>query len=185
MRFDSADIALLIAIAMVLCASRSYAAWILRQDAAKAQRYNLYRVRDNLVYLVATGKLSESDLIFQTFYKAANYYSSSVDKITLSRLVNRIIEARAQGLDPSENKKMEVIRAALEHQDKEVVDVVRDFYESMMAILIQNSPFLKIVFGVHFIRSLLGKLAEVNKRITMHRRAYWFYQDYSRAASRL
>ena len=71
---DQADIALLIAVALILLASILVAKSALRRDSWKTQKYKLFCVRDNLIYLVASGKLNEDDLVFQRFYKAVNHF---------------------------------------------------------------------------------------------------------------
>ena len=182
------DVGLLAMVIIILLCSRAYSDRAMRKHASTAQRYKFYRVRDDLVYLVATEKLKEDDLIFRTFYEAANYYIGAIDTLTLSRFVTAMVEARKKGLDPADKKKVEEILTALHSKDKEVVDAVTVFFRAVISILVENSLMLRVFLKFRFLAWLLDRFAEITMKIkahSIHRRAYWFYQDNVRAISLL
>lgn len=104
---DNADIAMLGIVAIILLASILVTKIAIRRDGWKLQKYKLYAVRDNLIYLVATNKLKEDDFVFQRFYKAVNYFIDANDKINLHHFVSAAEKARRKGIDPAEEKKLQ------------------------------------------------------------------------------
>ena len=90
---DNADIAMLGIVAIILLASILVTKIAIRRDGWKLQKYKLYAVRDNLIYLVATNKLKEDDFVFQRFYKAVNYFIDANDKINLHHFVSAVEKA--------------------------------------------------------------------------------------------
>src|SRR5437899_2928336 len=98
---DRADLVLLAVVALVLVAGLIATHTTLRKDAARVQKYRLFKVRDALIYLVASGKLKEEDFIFEEFYRASNYFVRATDVINLKTLVGALLEARSKGIDPA------------------------------------------------------------------------------------
>jgi hypothetical protein len=186
---DRADIGLLALVALILLCSRAYSHWTIRKHKALAQRYKLYGARDNFVYLVAVDKLSEDDLIFRTFYKAANYYIGAIDRITLSNFVAAMVDARKKGFDPADTKTVDEIATAVHrNKDQEVTSAVVEFFGAVMSILHENSLVLQTFFKFRALRRLLHAFAEITRKVnkeSTHRRAYWFYQDYARAQAQI
>src|SRR5207244_6657296 len=103
----------------------------LNKDRARVRKYRLYRVRDDLVYLVASGKLREDDFVFQTFYRAANHFVRATDTINLKTVVNALLEARRRGIDPAVEDQWTRIARELKSIDKEVAMTVMGFYRAM------------------------------------------------------
>jgi len=185
---DFADIGLIGIITVPLLVALCGLRIALRGQFMRVRKYPLFKVRDDLVYLVATDKLRESDFIFRSFDKAVTYWIQDAEDIHLRSL----LEARLKGLDPAEQARFEKIIKALETRDPEVRMVVHEFYTSMLRILRQNSrvtlfvlshaglPILKVVVSV------LQRIATAIERRSHKRRrrplkAYAIYRDYSHA----
>ena len=142
---DGADIVLLGTVCLLLLGSRRNAERTLRRDAVTVQKYRLYKVRDELVYLVAIGKLREADFIFQTLYKSTNYLINETKSITLKAWINTLDKGRKKGLDPTAQKikvKLEKELVRLDN-DEAVVRALASFGQAMNEILVDNSWVLR------------------------------------------
>ena len=182
---DSADVTLLGVLCLILFVSEIRARAVLRRDASRVQKYKLYKVRDDLIYLVATGKLQESDFVFESFYRAVNHFIKAAKDINLAVFVAAVQEARQKGLDPAEENKWKEIRKALESKDAEVRSAVIAFYHAVLEILVENSFLLRIMVRFKPVGEQLAKFGGWIRRIGIRqtqRRAYRYYRDYARAA---
>jgi hypothetical protein len=180
---DRADVLLLTAVGLVLMGGIVAAHVTLHRDRARVQKYPLYRIRDKLVYLVASGRLDENDFIFQSFYGAANHLIKRTSTINLKTFVSALEEARRNGLDPAMKERRDRIERELKAKDDAVIAVVGEFYQIIVAILMENSWFLRAIRHYAWLRRLLAKLASVCAMFRpTERNAYRFYQDYARAA---
>lgn len=181
---DRADITLLTIVLLILVLSRLCARVILKQDANNLQKYKLYKVRDDLIYLLAAGKLSKDDFVFESFYNASNHLIGVVEHINLGSIVSAIKEARKKGLDPAADSKLRKIHNALQTKDQEVINAVNGFYRAVTEILIENSLLLQAIVKckpiAKIVNGLLGWTKSVKYR-PIQRDAYRFYRDYSRA----
>ncbi|MDA2910323.1 hypothetical protein MYX04_05280 [Nitrospiraceae bacterium AH_259_D15_M11_P09] len=180
---EFADIVLLAVISFILCVSIWATHVSLTRDAWKVQKYKLYKVRDNLIYLVASGKLKEDDFIFQSFYEITNHLINATNRINLASFIQAVELARKQGIDPAESEKFQKIREVLRRSDSEVQHVANSFYLTFLDILIENSSILRLInryssksAAVNFVASRL------DPRPTS-RAAFKYYSDYSRAAA--
>ena len=145
---DNADLILLFLVAVVLAVGVICAHVALRMDAGRVQKYRLYRVRDEFIYLVASGKLREDEFLFQEFYKSINHFISYTDSITFGTFVRAIQSARQNGLDPATDEKVLRLRKELRLKDQAVNDVVGGFFKAMLDILVENSLLLRILVTV-------------------------------------
>lgn len=180
---DNADIAMLGIVAIILLASILVTKIAIRRDGWKLQKYKLYAVRDNLIYLVATNKLKEDDFVFQRFYKAVNYFIDANDKINLHHFVSAAEKARRKGIDPAEEKNFREIHSALKTMGPEVNEVANQFYSAMLEILIENSFLLRVVMKCSSLSAVVKILANSIAPRHTNRAALQFYDDYSRAAA--
>ena len=181
---DRADVTLLTIILLVFVASSFYTYIVLKRDATRLQKYKLYKVRDDLIYLVAVGKLNKDDFVFESFYNASNHLVKAVEHINLASLVRAIKEARQRGLDPAAENKLQQIHRALQTKDREVINAVNGFYRAVTEILIENSLLLQVIVKCHPVARIVNELAGWTKSIKfrpIQRDAYRFYQDYSQA----
>lgn len=129
-----------------------------RKEGKIVQTYKLYKVRDELIFLVAQEKLKEQDLLFQKFYSAINFFIQHSNHITLTSLVSAFRDARKKKLDPAESENWEKIHESLQRQDEEVVRVVYEFYQALFSILEENSFLLRLISRYSWIAAgLRGK----------------------------
>lgn len=115
---------------------------VYRKHKRMTYAYPLYAVRDKLVWLVASGKLQESDFLFQFFYKSVNIFIQNKDFFTLQRLINVIEDVRSKGYDPSQEQDLKKIQRELATADQEVKDAVNSFYKAVLYLFVLNSPLL-------------------------------------------
>src|SRR5881409_3854540 len=142
---DRADLLLLAAVAIVLIVGLAATHVTLKKDGARVQKYRLFKVRDDLIYLVAAGKLNEDDFIFQEFYRASNYFVQATDLINVKTLVSALLEARRKGIDPAVEDAWRRVYRELQGRDPEVTKAVAGFYRAMTEILLENSWFVRMV----------------------------------------
>lgn len=140
---DLADIALLLAVLVVLTVSRVITDRRLRRDWAKVQKYKLYKVRDDLIMLVAKGKLSEDDFIFKKFYPTISFFIRKTHKITLANFVTVVGDMEHKGQDLAAKEMVVRIHKELESKDDEVSAAVFQFYHAVSEILVENSRSLR------------------------------------------
>lgn len=102
--------------------------------------YSLFACRDKLLYLVATGVLPETSMVFKVFYKAMNRFIAEVDSMTLVSFARASIVVR----DELEKENRRKLLDSLDRADPAVQQVVDEFFESMMRALRHNSPMLTL-----------------------------------------
>lgn len=178
---DYADIAILGAMAIIFIASILASRITLHRDSWTVQKYKLYRVRDNLIYLVATNKIQESDLVFQQFYKAVNCFIDANDRINHGSFIAAAEKARSKGLDPAEERNFREIRTALRKMGPEVNEAANAFYVTILGILIENSLLLRLIVKLGSMSAALKFLASSVGPRSASKSAFRFYDDYSRA----
>jgi len=155
-----------------------------RREGKIVQTYKLYKVRDDFVYLVAQGKLQEYDRLFQSFYRASNFFIQHTNHITLKSLVAAFRAARERKLDPAEEEHWKQIHEELQHQDQAVITVVQEFYQALLDILIENSLLLRIGSRHTWAHDALRWFAGITEHFRYappQRQAYTYYRDYARA----
>ncbi|MCH8994265.1 MAG: hypothetical protein IH959_04775 [Chloroflexi bacterium] len=181
--WDRADAVLLTATLLVLGSSIWAARVSLARDAWKVQKYRLYEVRDNLIYLTVIGKLNESDFVFQEFYGATNHFINYSERINLDSLIRAARAAREKGLDPAEKDKLDRLRAALQSCDEDVRKVANSFYLALLEIMIENSLPLRMIDRRNAKPTTFRIIAQSMDPRPNSRAAYQFYSDYSAAAA--
>jgi hypothetical protein len=181
---DKADLTLLAVTALVLFASYWHSRYLLTRDAAKIQKYRLYKVRDELVYLVARGELSEHESVFQHFYKVINFLIKHSDSLNLSSFVAALRKARQQGIDPATVEAQEAIRHELQTKDESVEAVVYTFYTAVLEIILENSSLIRLIVKHAWLAEAIREAASRlhHKFLREQQDAYWFYREYARAA---
>lgn len=119
-------------------------------------KYDFYAVRDELIKLVAEGKLSKDDFLFREFYPLVNDFIIHIKKIRIDRLL-KVSEDQINHMDSTEFAEMFV--KEYEKAPDEVKQVVKDFFYSYEKTLIYNSNFIGITLLL--IRVKLSKFANV------------------------
>lgn len=180
---DRADIALLGIVGIIFLISILATRITLRRDGWAVQKYKLYKVRDQLIYLVATGKIREQDLIFTRFYKAVNCFIQEADRINHGNFVAAAAHARRKGIDPAEERNFQEICVALRKTGPEVNEVANAFYLTILEILIENSVLLRAIMKCSSITTVVKFLVVTLDPRPTSKSAFSLYDDYSRAVS--
>jgi hypothetical protein len=144
---DRADIGLLALVIVILCVAFLLNYWTLRRDKAVVQKYLLYQVRDDFVYLVAQGKLSEDGFLFQKFYGAVNNLIEETNtRLSLKSFLKALEGLQQKGLDPAEPDGLQRIAEELKKtNDADVARTVVSFFGAMFAIISENSLAVRSV----------------------------------------
>jgi hypothetical protein len=183
---DSADIALLAAVAFLLFVAQARTRLRLRLEHAKAQKYKLYKSRDDLIYLVASGHLSEDDPLFHFYYVTCNHLIKYAHILTARKFLAALEDAENKGMDPADEKRLNEIHQGLAHKSCETHRTILEFYQVVLSILIENSFALRHLLRLRAIwapqrRKLLAKM----HLPAPQQRAFTFYRRYTNSAQRL
>jgi hypothetical protein len=140
---DTPDIALLSIVGLELLAFGFWNWLSIHREEATAQKYRLYKVRDDLVYLVAEEKLAEEDELFQLFYGFTNHLIKTTKKtLSLKTIVEGVSTASE---NPAEERRLERVLANLKDKDSEVVQTVDSLFLAVIEILLENSLTLRVL----------------------------------------
>lgn len=158
----------------------AFAAWLpvsitliaaLLRSREERHKFKLYALRDDLVYLVASGKLAENGHLFQLFYGALTSSIEEIHRVTVSNLINASIEAKnalqKEGFDKFVHE--------VEHASPEVREFVNKMFFVMRGIMVANSPLLVFLLRS---RSNFGKFAIRLKRQLLTKDACETYDAY-------
>jgi hypothetical protein len=122
---------------------------ILRPIKYQKQAWAFYAVRDGLIALVRDGYLERESIIFLHFYPAVNNLIKYIHPLKFRELVRSLAEINKQ----TEGRAKQLVQA-VEQSSPEVKKVVFDLFRSIDAALIDNSPFLKILFLLYEFKPL-------------------------------
>lgn len=178
---DRADIVILGIIGLILLISLIAINFTLKRDGWKTQRYKLFHVRDELIYLVASGKIAENDPVFQGFYKAVNLFIERCDRFNLASLISTLENARSKGLDPAEETTRRSLHLELKKKTPEVRAVANRFYATVLEILIENSFPLHLIMRWGSLETVIKIIVGSLEPRGPGRAALKYYDDYSRA----
>jgi hypothetical protein len=136
----------------------AYLGILLLRDYEERQKYRLFAVRDKLLYLAASGNLSETSMVFKVFYRALNTYIAELEDLTLVSFAKASIVVRTE----LEKENQQKLVAALRRADPEVQEVINEFFCVAMDALRYNSPMLSFVLAIathcHRLFSFIRKL---------------------------
>jgi len=188
---ETADIAVLVVVALVLMVLGLRTYLFLRRDGFAVQKYRLYGVRDEFIHLVADGKLTEDEFLFQRFYMLTNYLiNTTKEHLCLESFVAALTKLGEQGRDPADHEELRRISEALKHKDWEVSKAVTSFYTAVLVILLENSLVLRGIYGskpmalvLRGVYRLLPAIAKADLRPQPS--AYKIYSHYQQAAQEL
>ncbi|MFH0771056.1 MAG: hypothetical protein V1933_00315 [Candidatus Omnitrophota bacterium] len=139
------DITLLVAIyALLFVSYLSIRASAEKKCLLDSNRYKLFKIRDKLIYLVATEKLKEEEFLFKYFYDTTNYLVNQTEKFTLKTLVKAIREYDKEHALLAE-KTLIRIKEELLRKNKEVDEAVDCFFSTLLEIFIENSILLRFI----------------------------------------
>jgi len=121
---------------------------IRRQEA----RYALYRVRDDLIGLVAADKLDEEDRVFSYYYKRINSSLESIpvyglDQALVAYIRYKDSDSFRKRLD-NERKETEQLLKDISKLDPAVRTVIVDFYSANKKMLLAHSSLIRILYVI-------------------------------------
>jgi len=125
-------------------------------------RYAMYAVRDQLILLVATGKLSEDSVLFQHYYKRSNDILRLTEKMHLEGLYQALISTQlSEGRVAEHRERLRKVHDILNKADPEVKEVVQSYYSAIIELMMVNSnlfSFVKVVTGHRLKQTLRDKM---------------------------
>lgn len=134
-------------------------------------RYKLYALRDRLLYLAASGKLSQDSLVFRAFYAAVTASISEVRSLTLYSFIRASVTAKSA----IQKERSDLLKAEIDHSTSEIKAFVDNFAEAMMEITIANSPILRVLL---FSFARCGRLIRQVRQWIAFPQTYEAYQTY-------
>jgi hypothetical protein len=118
----------------------------------RAQRlrssYALYKVRDELVFLVASGVLEESDPVFSFYYKRVNAILSMAPDVGIDRML-RVILKNSTDVENSLAKAKKEVERILNHesaQREEVRSVIEGYYKGVRLMMLTHSSVFRMFY---------------------------------------
>ncbi len=105
-------------------------------------RYMFFKVRDDLVMLVAEGYLKENEFLFQTYYKMTNRIINNTHRFTFKSIVQSLTKIDEKMAKNSDFDRME---KELKEKDQEVKKVILEFYQTFFTVLYRNSFFIRLI----------------------------------------
>jgi|APTNR8051073442_1049403.scaffolds.fasta_scaffold05944_6 hypothetical protein len=116
----------------------------------KAACFRLYKVRDDLVCLVAEEKLSENSRVFQYYYKRTNSLLNHAPNIGLDDVLESIFLIKKSGnLEKAvqrAKKEAEDILILKELEDTEVRAIVADYYKASREMILAHSSMFRFLY---------------------------------------
>ncbi len=167
---NSQQIGLLVMQLLACCSVTSFVVVMLIKGREESHRYRLYALRDDLIFLVASGKISETSLLFRVFYSAITKSTAQVNNLTLYNLIRASICAKTT----LQKEKQEKLQAAIEASSPETKAFVNKFAEVNMSIVMANSLTLR--FTLFFARRCSQVINYLRRWITVP--SYETYQTY-------
>lgn len=113
-------------------------------------RFDLYRVRDRFVLLVADDILDETSMVFTYFYKRVNRLLADDKPLGLDGVLFVLFKNRKNGdferALANTFREAEKIAAAPDAQSEAVRAVIADFYTAVRGIIISHSSILRLIY---------------------------------------
>ena len=139
-------------------------------------KYRLYACRDRLVYLVASGELSETSMVFKVFYRAMNSYITALDSLTLVSFIQASMAVKKE----LEKEHQERLAEAIQRATPEVQQAIQDFFRAVMDALRYNSPMLNLILVVaHHCTRAFSYIRKMRKFKVPVYDAYRFYENFN------
>jgi hypothetical protein len=132
-----------------------YVAYELFKARREQQKYRFYALRDALLDLVATKKLSEEDTLFRVFYTVINKSMAELTDLTFMSFLKA--SARAK-VTLEQQERSDELRMQLENARPEVRNFVGRFAFTMMEIMAANSFVVMVIIKMHM-HTALQKIA--------------------------
>ncbi|MDY6993016.1 MAG: hypothetical protein SVR94_10505, partial [Pseudomonadota bacterium] len=109
--------------------------------------YELYQVRDELIYLVASGIINEDDKVFQFYYEKINGMLAMAPDVGLHNALEILFNHKdiRKALKENERKTREVLREE-SMSIPEVREVITKYYCSVRMMILSHSSIFKISY---------------------------------------
>ena len=124
---------------LAVCASAYNHLGPIRREKRKAYRYRLFAVRDQLILLVAEGKLEERDPLFQFLYRSTNLLIRLAKPLTLGVFIKAWRQSPAV-----DEEAIEKFVADLNERSEEVRTSGIHFFDTVGSILFDVSLTVRI-----------------------------------------
>jgi len=157
-----------------------------RRERQKNRRYILFKVRDHLIWLVVTGKLSREDEVFECLYEGINDVIPKAEPLSLPALTGKIKKRF-----PVSETNIVCLNAALSHKDKEVRVVAYEFFSAIASTLLSMSFFIKVALATKAVRHRAGSKITTLKSLIPSKffrpqeEAYAIYKQFNQIAQGL
>jgi hypothetical protein len=161
---------IVLAFAAWLPVSMTLIAALLRSREEK-HKFKLYALRDDLLYLVASQKISEDCHLFRVFYGALTSSIEEIHKLTVAKLISASIEAK----NALQKEGFDKFVREIEGATPEVREFVNKMFLVMREIMLANSPLLGFILKA---RNNFGKLAIRSKDRLLTKDACETYDAY-------
>jgi hypothetical protein len=176
---SAANVAVLI-ILFLLLTGRAMWYWLTeyRAQIAIVQKYRIFAVRDQLVRLVATKKIDETDESFVFLYTWVNKILPVCKPLSLRQLIASFNDAK-----PTNIHWRNAVLRALQHPVPEVREAAIELLDSLIDIILLKSAWARIFFRLLW--RIKHKSRDAGRHIRPPGQAFRFYeelQDLRRAA---
>ncbi|MBS1258910.1 MAG: hypothetical protein MAG551_01974 [Candidatus Scalindua arabica] len=156
------ELLIIIFIASPLFALLIYLLKVNNKVKLDSNRYMFFKVRDDLIMLVAEGYLKENEFLFQTYYGMTNRIINNTHHFTFKSIVQSLTKIDEIMEKDSDFDRME---KELKEKDQEVKKVILGFYETFLIVLYRNSFIIrftaKCIFPFVATIVLLNRIANV------------------------
>lgn len=129
-------------------------------------KFALYKVRDELIYHVATGKIKEDEKFFQFFYTAVNTLLCEAPNVG----IDDIIEIIPQESDHIKKARKDSIRSILSDpamKDNEIKNTVSCFFNALMLMILSHSSVTRF-FYIVALRVVAPIMKRLNSALNQH-----------------
>lgn len=154
-----------------------------RQAQLEKNRYRLYKIRDKLIRLVAEEKISEDNILFQTYYRALTVMLKHTRSFTLGRFIEAAKKVE-KDISPEDEKHIDKLRAELKSAHPEVRETITEFFVTSLQIMIDNSLLLKLLLKLVTIAKKKLSVREYPNHLPRPR-SYDTYTDYENIRRKL
>lgn len=113
--------------------------WTKKEVKMRSLQFELYRLRDMVLRLVAEDKISKDDTYFKFVYLIIN---ASIERIRIFTVKNLV--SAAKEIDEEINKRTDIIVKEIFKRDNSLKDILIEYIKIMISSLIEFSPSLKI-----------------------------------------
>lgn len=130
---------------LLLVSLLAFVRYIYWPESHQINRYKFFAIRDELIRLVAAGKLKEDEFLFVFFYQTINGIIAHTHLVNLTTLVRSHVEVAKS---PVRKKLVARMISEIDKKDADVKKVVDNFYYAMLITLHKNSLPLQILVAL-------------------------------------